>query len=474
MSDSGSEKNKFILQLDGYLPLVASLIYLLWILFSKGTTDSGDGVMHFIIAKSAVHHTWLFFDHWGKPFFTLLSTGFCQFGYTGVCIFNGLCIILSAYLVQRISKKTLGIDNSIPFLLTLFTPILFGTGFAGLTEPLFALVLTAGVYLLIEKKYTAACILLSFLPFVRTEGFLLLPVFYLYVLLQKEWLRGLWLGFGTVIYSIAGSFIFNNLFWIFKNNPYKGAKELYGSGPLNHFLINTEVIFGYALALLFIIGLTAILVKIFRKEQREFLPVLFILVLGSFLTYYVAHSIFWWKGIVGSLGLLRVIAAVSPMAAIIASAGAMAILQLNLNEKIKTALLFGLMAWHIYQPIKLNKPPIEPDAFHNALIKTGDFIEENKLGDRKFIYGYPLLTVILNVDHYNQDQHISIDGCDKIDPVSTLKKGDIVIWDSHFGAESGRPLDLFLKHPSMKLIKYFREPIGDGSFEIYLMEKVHE
>ena len=474
MSDSGSEKNKFILQLDGYLPLVASLIYLLWILFSKGTTDSGDGVMHFIIAKSAVHHTWLFFDHWGKPFFTLLSTGFCQFGYTGVCIFNGLCIILSAYLVQRISKKTLGIDNSIPFLLTLFTPILFGTGFAGLTEPLFALVLTAGVYLLIEKKYTVACILLSFLPFVRTEGFLLLPVFYLYVLLQKEWLRGLWLGFGTVIYSIAGSFIFNNLFWIFKNNPYKGAKELYGSGPLNHFLINTEVIFGYALALLFIIGLTAILVKIFRKEQREFLPVLFILVLGSFLTYYVAHSIFWWKGIVGSLGLLRVIAAVSPMAAIIASAGAMAILQLNLNEKIKTALLFGLMAWHIYQPIKLNKPPIEPDAFHNALIKTGDFIEENKLGDRKFIYGYPLLTVILNVDHYNQDQHISIDGCDKIDPVSTLKKGDIVIWDSHFGAESGRPLDLFLKHPSMKLIKYFREPIGDGSFEIYLMEKVHE
>ena len=171
MSVISSGKNRILLQIDYNLPLVASLVYLLWILFSKGTTDSGDGVMHYIIAKSAVQHTWLFFDHWGKPFFTLLSTAFCQLGYTGVCIFNGICIILSAYLVKRISKKILGIDNSIPFLLTLFTPILFGTGFAGLTEPLFALVLTAGVYLLIENKITAACVLLSFLPFVRTEGF---------------------------------------------------------------------------------------------------------------------------------------------------------------------------------------------------------------------------------------------------------------------------------------------------------------
>jgi hypothetical protein len=31
---------------------------------------------------------------------------------------------------------------------------------------------------------------------------------------------------------------------------------------------------------------------------------------------------------------------------------------------------------------------------------------------------------------------------------------------------------LFLKHPSMKLIKYFREPIWDGSFEVYMIEKV--
>ncbi len=474
MSVISSGKNRILLQIDYNLPLVASLVYLLWILFSKGTTDSGDGVMHYIIAKSAVQHTWLFFDHWGKPFFTLLSTAFCQLGYTGVCIFNGICIILSAYLVKRISKKILGIDNSIPFLLTLFTPILFGTGFAGLTEPLFALVLTAGVYLLIENKITAACVLLSFLPFVRTEGFLLLPIFYLYVLLKKEWLRGLWLGFGTLVYSIAGSFVFKNLLWVFKNNPYKGAKEIYGSGPLNHFVVHTEVVFGYAMAILFVIGLIACLVKIFKTEQREFLSALFLLVLGSFLTYYIAHSIFWWKGIVGSLGLLRVVAAVSPMAAIIASAGALAITQLKINEKLKTGLVGILIAWHIYQPIKLNHPPIEPDTFHKALIKTGAFIQENKLSERKFIYGYPMLTVILNIDHYNQEQHISIDGCDKIDPVSTLKKGDIVIWDSHFGRESGRPLDLFLKNPSMKLIKYFREPIGDGSFEIFLMEKVLE
>jgi hypothetical protein len=472
MSATDFGGKNFLTRLDGYLPLASGLIYLLLILFSKGTTDTGDGVMHYIIAKSAPEHTYLFFDHWGKPFFTLLSTGFCQLGYTGVCMFNGFCIVLSAFFVMRICKKVLGIQNSIPFLLTLFTPILFGTGFAGLTEPLFALVLTTGVYLFLEKKYTWASLLLSFLPFVRTEGFLLLPVFYLYALTKREWLSGLWLSFGTLAYSIAGSFVFKNLFWVFANNPYRGAKELYGSGPLNHFIVNTEIIFGYAMAILWLVGLVALLVKIFNKEQREYLPMMFILVLGSFLTYYIAHSIFWWKGIVGSLGLLRVLAAVSPMAAIVAAAGAQALLALKLPEKIKSGMVLLLMAWHVYHPIKLNHPPIEPDAFHKTLIKTGEFVDENKLNDRRFVFGFPLLTTILDVDYYNQEEHINIDGCDKQDPVSTLKKGDIIIWDSHFGKESGRPLDLFLKHPSMKLIKYFREPIWDGSFEVYMIEKV--
>lgn len=473
---TGSQENieSILKRADSYLPLVASLVYFLLILFSKGTTDAGDGVMHYIIAKSAIHHGWLFFDHWGKPFFTLLSTGFCQLGYTGVCVFNGLCIILTSFLVKSIAKKTLGIDNSIPFLLCLFTPILFGTGFAGLTEPLFALVLTSGVYGLIEKKFTASFLLLSFLPFVRTEGFLLLPVFYVYGLLQRQWKNGLLLSTGTILYSIAGSFVFGNLLWVFKNNPYKGAKELYGSGPLNHFLMNTEIIFGFAMAFLFVAGIIFIFLQAIRKKQDVLFTEILVLILGSFLTYYVAHSIFWWKGIVGSLGLLRVIAAVSPMAAIIASAGAMGILRSPMQTGIKTGILVLLVGWHIYHPFKILHPPLAPDVFQKTLIKAGEFIEEENLGSRKFIYSYPLLTVILNKDHYNQDEHIDINGCDKADPVSTLKKGDIVIWDSHFGRESERPIELFLNHPSMKLIKYFREPVWDSHFEVYLIEKVKE
>jgi len=470
-----TEANKQLFsRVDKYLPFMAGTIYLILILLSKGTTDSGDGVMHYLISKSAIHHHYLFYDHWGKPFFTLCSTAFSQFGYKGICFFNGLCIVFSAFLTQKICAHLFNFNSAVPFILTLFTPVLFSTGFTGLTEPLFSLVLSAGVYLLIRNKIIAGCILLSFLPFVRTEGFMLLPVFYIFLLAQKEWLKGFWLSFGTIFYSLAGSTVFGTIFWVIKLNPYKGAKELYGSGPLFHFVSNTEKIFGIAFAMLFIAGLITLLTRKKKIETTTNKRALIILVLGSFATYYIAHSIFWWKGIVGSLGLFRVMAGVTPMAAVISSFGVLGILSLNINGIVKKSLLAFIIGWHVYQPIKLMKPPIRPDEHHIIMQNIGKFVEENNLSQRRFCYGYPLLSVVLNKDHFNIQEYIDLQGLEKTDPVSTLNVGDIVIWDSHFGKESNRKLAQFMDHPSMKLLKHYKKEIYGSAYEVYVMEKIEE
>ena len=67
------------------------------------------------------------------------------------------------------------------------------------------------------------------------------------------------------------------------------------------------------------------IVRIFRSKfefaHNRILAVEILLIYGPFFTYFIAHSIFWWKGLFGSLGLERSIAGVLPLAGIIGGRG---------------------------------------------------------------------------------------------------------------------------------------------------------
>jgi hypothetical protein len=68
----------------GLLFVVACIVALVL----NGTNGGGDSIGHYLLA----HHAWkypnLFFNHWGKPVFTMLSSPFAQFGFKGVKLFN--------------------------------------------------------------------------------------------------------------------------------------------------------------------------------------------------------------------------------------------------------------------------------------------------------------------------------------------------------------------------------------------------
>ncbi|MCS7029829.1 MAG: hypothetical protein NZ519_13810, partial [Bacteroidia bacterium] len=59
--------------------------------------------------------------------------------------------------------------------------------FSGLTEPLFALFLSVGVYLLLREKYLFSVIWVSFMPFVRSEGLIIILAFTCFLIVQKKW-----------------------------------------------------------------------------------------------------------------------------------------------------------------------------------------------------------------------------------------------------------------------------------------------
>ncbi|MCW3085021.1 MAG: hypothetical protein JWP12_2387 [Bacteroidetes bacterium] len=476
--------------------LVFPLLAILCILFfyiaytADVTFDAGDGIRHYLVSRYSWKHPAQLLYSWGKPFFTIISSPFSQFGLIGVNAFNILCAAFSAWMCFGLAKK-FKLQYPllvIPFLF--FTPCYFPTLNSGLTEPFFGFVLICSIFLFTEKKFFWGTVLISFLPFVRSEGNLLLPLFFIILLYRKKFWYSLLLAFGTVFYSIVGSFYYKDLFWVKNQNPYTGINsDLYGHGELLHFVNNHDFIWGTCLGVLFIIGCLAILFKLIpnKKQQEEtpeesFLPEELILVYGSFILYFVAHSIFWWKGIVGSLGLLRVVAAVIPCSALICLRGFDLITKplfkrlAFLQYIIIPVLLFFVVA----SPFQHDYYPYRPDQEQALVKEAGDWYKTTVFTSKKVYYLYPYFAHVLDVDPFDSkkvEELWSLYPTIKTWGIDAVPDSTIVIWDAHFGPNECRiPIDRMLNDPNFEFVKSFKpkEPfkvLGGYFFEIYVFMK---
>ena len=158
-----------IKRLTPYLLGALIALDLVLVMLNKSTYDSGDSILHFLQSKQALSYPRYFMDHWAKPLFVLLSCGFSHFGWWGMKLFNSLCILLSTYYAALLFKKY-GLPQWFAILLCFSAPAFFLVQSSGLTEPLFTLFLTASVYYLHTDNNRLAGGILSFLPFVRSEG----------------------------------------------------------------------------------------------------------------------------------------------------------------------------------------------------------------------------------------------------------------------------------------------------------------
>src|SRR5690606_20495102 len=150
------------------------------------------------------------------------------------------------------------------------TPLYFTLLFSGLTEPLFAFVLIITTYLFINKRWIFGALLLSFLPFVRSEGLIFIGVFAFYLMLKKHWKYIPLLGVGHVFYAITGYFIYHDFLWIFNRIPYAKLSSTYGSGRLIHFVDQLYYVVGLPIYLLLCLGIFVIVFNAIKKKTNLF------------------------------------------------------------------------------------------------------------------------------------------------------------------------------------------------------------
>jgi hypothetical protein len=463
------------------LVIAAALAYLAFI--SPGIEGGMDSYNHYLIAKNTWNHPYLFLDQWGKPLYNIIASAFAQFGLYGVTIFNIICLVGSAYLAFRISKKLGILFPFLAFVLTILSPVFLDNTISALTEPFCALLVTLTIYLLIYKRYILAAILAGFLPFARSEGFIILGIVIIYLLYVQEYKVTLYVLIGSLFFNTLGWIIEGEPFWIITQNPYinyaLSGKNVCGHGSLSHFLYAGHYTFGQLTSIGLVASAAIISWQVFKKGLRNNLNIVFIFIVMA--SYFGAHVILWWLGEMGSCGYVRVMAVISPTVAVLVAYAFSQMSILLARKGIHTSIVkvfLGLIILNtMYTPYRYYayKYPLTISAEQEQYVQLNKWYAKEDLKARTKVFLYPYFNLIADIDPYDKKKHLEF----WASSFQFTKKGDILIWDSHFGPnECGTPLKSLEENVAWKKI-YSLIPsdkittVNDVSFEIHVFEKIH-
>jgi hypothetical protein len=416
------------------LLVLQAIVCILSITFFNGTGDAGDSIYHYLFAKYAPQHPELYFDHWAKPVFVLLASPFAQFGFTGMKIFNCLVSILTTYFTFKCAEE-LNLKNTllIPVLM-FFATFNYIILFSGFTEPLFALFTILGIYFCLKEKNTAAAIIISFLPYVRSEGLIIIGVFGLFYLYKRNFRILPLLLTGSLVYALAGFPFYHDLLWVYTKIPYAHMSSVYGSGPITHFAEQLIYVVGIPIYFLFWVGFFQLAVNSFRKKEKAEEVVL---LLFAFSAYFVAHSLFWYLGIFNSYGLKRVLIGVMPIIALIGLRGFNLLTeQLVKTENAKRILKIVLVTYIIIFPFTPNPAAIqwEKDMMLGKDLqvaeKAADFFKKQGPIDLPIIYNHHFLSMAFHLDPWDPSIHKTISK----ENIAAMQRGQILIWENTYAA----------------------------------------
>lgn len=477
---TGRGQNKYI-----YAAFTICAILLAFVFIQGRGVEGGlDSWEHYLISRCAIRHPELLIHQWNKPVFTWCTVLVCQGGFNALVIFNILCVLLSG-LLMAFAFKGQGFRNAwvlIPF--TVFIPVIFQNTISGLTEPLNALWVSMVVYFWSREKYKASVALASFLPYVRTEGFVICGAVFLMILWRREYKLILWLMLGSVIMDIVGFVITGEPLWIITSNPYwkqetEGTFDP-GSGSFLHFARQGRALFGLPMELLFV---AANVLWIYLLVKKEKIMQVFTMSLLICWLYFLAHSAIYYLGILGSHGLTRVMAVMAPA---LAAVGFFTLdyLTRKMHHQYRIP-LFAAMAllviWVGYKETGYPKPhrfrevTVKPDKTQRNFIRAGEWLQAQGLMDSTIIHQSPYFDVRFNKDPFDINSSYRIWSIDQKN--DWAKIGVIVIWDGFSATREGNmKLEWLANNPNYKEIYFipgFERPDDNPTmYDIHIFKKI--
>lgn len=460
---------------------LASVVFFLflafWAIVSKGAWGGMDSYEHYLISRYSWQHPTLFLDNWGKPLFTLSHSIFAQFGFTFFKVVNVFWILVIAVILKSMLQKVS--PKVIPFIpLLLFTsPMVMKNSVSGLTEPFTAILVLVTLSLFIKKQWTVGAIFAGFLPYVRSEGYLIALVIGLFLIYQKQFRSFFCLVIGSLFFNTLGGIITGDWLWIYNSNPYIEAqvynKGACGSGSLFHYLIESEFIFGW----LFLLLLPLAIGTAFRKKNLNRIEMkILVLFVCIFLFYFGVHSFIWWRGLMGSCGYTRVMIVIFPIAIFLL----LYMLAPMIEKKGKifpiSYIIAAIIAFAIFFDLGKKTFPLDIDNEQKEMIKVAEWLKENTTDEDLLYFQFPYLNVVGNINPFDDKRHRKLFHFGfKHAPL-----GSVIIWDAHFGPNDCHiPLDYLKKSEDLEEMMHIVpdqsfKTMNNYDFEVYIFKRVRE
>jgi hypothetical protein len=203
-----------------------------------------------------------------------------------------------------------------------------------------------------------------------------------------------------------------------------------------------------------------------------------VLVLGSFLCFFIAHTLFWYLGIFNSMGLNRVLIGVAPLMALLANRGFETITGLaffqNKLTAAKTTTIALLLAIVIFplvsQTAGINwKKDMQLSEEQREAQVVVDVVRQLKPEQKqRYCFAHPYLSELLDINYFDPNIRLDLTHSN----LAELKSGDLVIWENWFAVvENNVTEDDLTKIKGLKAVWFGQKRAGgrDIRYVVYEM-----
>jgi hypothetical protein len=472
----------------GFILLGIFVWLVIWLWLWPYTGD-GDSMLHYWNLRASAIEPKDGLTSWARPVYVLLMVWPAMGGLVPARVFAALVTILLVWQTMRLADDLKFERATLAGWFLILQPFVFALASDTMTEIPMALGITLAIRNWLAKRYATSCLIMAFLPFVRPEGFLLAPVWGVMLLLAPYDQEhpsfsarigiGSLLGVGVVCMVIACHLLAGD--WLYHIHAWSWPLSSINRGSLWHHIINWPYYCGPVLLALFLVGIKA------TMRRAMLLPWI------VWSVVFFSHSIFFYLGLFGSFGLMRIMATTSPITALVCLAGWNTIANSSLFARLTPRLRqFATVIVLAFAAVSVMVYYYAAPEHHRCFVarQAGAFLKDHpalKAAPRFFV-GDPM--ALESMDYPAKSEQLvanKFERQEQLDLLAQLPVGSVGIWDNgqaffwhHVRLEDFPALGYRILFTARQQVKYFDlaaqmlrvDPAyGDQSFIVVIKEK---
>jgi hypothetical protein len=433
--------------------LVAGWLWTLYLLRHSPGTFTHDEIGHFVIERDAWRSPSLILNPWGRALHTLIYMVPALFGLTATRLATTLISAATVLVTAKLAKK-LGSEYyfAIPIVLW-FQYWYCDFSHIAITEIPFSLLMVLCAYFFVSGDFIAVSTAIGLLPYLRTEGIVLVLLWAAYCLWKRKWIAAVISLLPLALMNILARMVLgaNQLGMYANTHPISQLQQQFlgtGTGPWSYYPRVLLYHVGLAIMVLAIYGLGAIL-------QRSAL----LLVFAFYGVYMGIHMVLYHYGLYGAGGDVRYVFPLAPAIGVAAVFGleyvaamlhaASANLFSGSHQEWLTPAAVTVMLTLVFAVgVRYTVHPLDPEAVDAKM--TAAWLQQEKLTDHPIISTHVYLYYDLRL-RVPRGLWTSPD-------VAAAKPGTIAIWDSHYSEIFGLPLALLSPANGWEPLREFDYP----------------